>query len=837
MGIFDRFRSRKPRTAHRSRLSVEPLESRLLLSASASLTGGVLSIAGDGGNDRILVREDSATAQLLVQDRGHTVGQFASSAVQQIQINTGSGNCFVMVAPNVTQPTTMNGGAGKNVLLAGSGPTTMTGGTGGNKLVGGSGTDQLVGGAGPNTIISRSDSTTVTGGTGPNQVFAHLTNVVTGTHPGDTVVGPLAPDPVSAPESTVTLTPAEVNTLLNRAAAATPEEDGIVVVVDREGNILGVRVEGNVSPAITGNPEKLVYAIDGALAEARTAAFFANDQAPLTSRTVQFISQSTHTQREIQSDPNIPDPNSPLNGPGFVAPIGVKAHFPPGIAFTPMVDLFDIEATNRDSLVNPGPDGIRGTADDVNLTERFNANPAFVPTGQSLPAPESYGLISGLFPNAQARGIGTLPGGIPIFKTDPGRGNLPSLVGGIGVFFPGTTGFATEENSSLNDALYNPNLPDRSLEAEAVAFAAVGGSSQATSTNHPNPGAFRVSIPLGGVPALPELDLPGGRIDLVGIALDLFGPGGPNNGPDRLLSELVQANIGQGNPLSGVNEPIVKGGAPTAPTLGPPPAAAAKAGTLVPEGWLVLPHAGGGLTADDVTRIVDQGIAQAERTRAAIRLPLNSTAQMTFAVTDRQGNLLGLYRMPDSTYFSIDVAVAKARNVAYYADPTQLQSIDQVPGIAPGVAFSNRTFRFLADPRFPEGIDGSPPGLFSILNVGAVDPTTGANVGAPLPASAYYANVQGNNDFHPASNFHQPWSPNQNGVVLFPGSTPLYKNGQLVGGLGVSGDGVDQDDVVTFAASGGYSAFENGVPQADQFEFRGVRLPFQKFNRNPNVSS
>ena len=45
---------------------------------------------------------------------------------------------------------------------------------------------------------------------------------------------------------------------------------------------LGVRVEGNVSPAITGNTEKLVFAIDGALAEARTAAFFANDQAPLT---------------------------------------------------------------------------------------------------------------------------------------------------------------------------------------------------------------------------------------------------------------------------------------------------------------------------------------------------------------------------------------------------------------------------------------------------------------------------------------------------------------------------------------------------------------------------
>ena len=57
---------------------------------------------------------------------------------------------------------------------------------------------------------------------------------------------------------------------------------------------------------------------------------------------------------------------------------------------------------------------------------------------------------------------------------------------------------------------------------------------------------------------------------------------------------------------------------------------------------------------------------------------------MVFAVTDRTGEVLGLYRMPDATVFSIDVAVAKARNVAYYADPTQLKPVDQVPGIAAG---------------------------------------------------------------------------------------------------------------------------------------------------------
>src|SRR5260370_6278198 len=51
----------------------------------------------------------------------------------------------------------------------------------------------------------------------------------------------------------LTLTTGQVKQLIQRAAAATSSDDAIVAVVDRMGNILGVRVEGNVSsesPAI-----------------------------------------------------------------------------------------------------------------------------------------------------------------------------------------------------------------------------------------------------------------------------------------------------------------------------------------------------------------------------------------------------------------------------------------------------------------------------------------------------------------------------------------------------------------------------------------------------------
>jgi uncharacterized protein GlcG (DUF336 family) len=274
-------------------------------------------------------------------------------------------------------------------------------------------------------------------------------------------------------------------------------------------------------------------------------------------------------------------------------------------------------------------------------------------------------------------------------------------------------------------------------------------------------------------------------------------------------------------------------------------------GQGVPDGWLVLPHDSplGTISKADVQQIIEQSIAQAGQTRAAIRM-LGSVAHMVFAVSDTDGNLLGLYRIPDAAVFSIDVAVAKSRNTAYYADPTALQPIDRVddsrdgtPDVPLGVAFTNRTFRYLAEPRFPTGIDGTLPPAFSILRDPGIDSSTGYNSGAPLPASAYsysgppsaanYTSVLAFDAFNPGRNFRDPDNiANQNGVVFFPGSAPLYLHGVLVGGFGVSGDGVDQDDVVTAAGDVGFGV-PGGVLRADDVFVRGTRLPYQKFDRNP----
>jgi uncharacterized protein GlcG (DUF336 family) len=608
----------------------------------------------------------------------------------------------------------------------------------------------------------------------------------------------------SAASNAPVLTAGEVQALLQRAASASSRNDAIIAIVDRDGRVLGVRVEAGVSPAIQNNNVQLTFAVDGALAEARTGAFFGNDQAPLTSRTIEYISQSTMTQREVNSNPDVSDPT--LSGPGFVAPVGVGGHFPPNINDTPSADLFNIEASNRDSILHPGADGNKSSTDFIQLPSRFNIPQNYIPADAQLQPPESYGLVSGKDPYANARGIGTLPGGIPVVIQDA---NGAHAVGGIGVFFPGTTGFATEENSSLSTT-YNPGLPDLSLVAEYMAFAALGGSTGA---------GVRIGT-LGGVAPLPGFDLPFGTITLVGITLPLFGPPGPNG-----ASLLAQFGAAQGTrvPAGDTDLPVDLAGDQYLN------------GSQVPVGWLVTPHGGGGLTAADVVQIITQGINQANQTRAAIRLPLDSTTKMVFSVSDLNGNILGLYRMPDATVFSIDVAVAKSRNTAYYANTALLQPQDQVAGLPPGAAASNRTFRYLALPNFPEGINGTPPGPFSILNDPGSNPQNGLEVGPPVPASAFQS-VLGFASFHPAANFRDPTNPaNQNGVIFFPGGVPLYKtiNGVpvLVGGLGVSGDGVDQDDVVTAAAAVGFTA--PGNLTADNFFVNGIRLPYQNFNRNP----
>jgi uncharacterized protein GlcG (DUF336 family) len=520
--------------------------------------------------------------------------------------------------------------------------------------------------------------------------------------------------PGNFPDNTVALTATDVFNAINTAAHAVNSTSMVIAVVDRQGNYLGVFHETNAPATGIGNYSQVVNSDDLALALARTAAFFSNSDAPLSSRTVRFIT-------------------------------GI--HFPPTIMFTDADGQYGIENTNRG----------------CNFNTTFAPNMAY-PLSLTLDGKFGLGILTGKKDIYDSDQTLVNPGGIPLYKG--GR-----MVGGIGI--TGVPGVVAE-------------------------FAALVGSTQA-----PMPLQF-ISIP------------PPGKVIAGGISLPFVDPntlmGKQPQGTSPLPASVDLSTLGNWVPLP-VLAPIGphdrwSGKAPRTsvatiqgPQDSPQPA---------PEGFLVTPKAGplGGLSAADVMSIVQNAVATADQVRAVIRLPPGTKARFVISVSDLDGQLLTVYRMRDSTIFSIDVSITKSRNVIYFSGASSYgpPSDSDMPGVPIGTAVTNRTINWGSQPLYAPGIDFTAPG--------------------PFFQSLFVFDVN-----NPCTQGAQVKNPYQSGIVFFSGSVPLYRNGRIVGGLGVSGDGVDQDDFVSAAGAAGFEVPAN--MRADQVIIRNNRLPYQKFPRNP----
>jgi uncharacterized protein GlcG (DUF336 family) len=205
-------------------------------------------------------------------------------------------------------------------------------------------------------------------------------------------------------------------------------------------------------------------------------------------------------------------------------------------------------------------------------------------------------------------------------------------------------------------------------------------------------------------------------------------------------------------------------------TLDPPSSAGKNAQSFDvfrPSAFPVRASTDGNLSEDDVRRILWQGVQRANITRAAIRRPIGLAMQCWVSVVDTNGEVLGVVRTPDATLFSYDVSVQKARTAALFSDRK--------------VAWACRSVGQHAQMFFPAGQQRQSTGPIYQLQDGlTVGLLTGA-FGAPAPALI------------------------RNGITVFPGGVPIYdKAGNVIGGVGVSGDGVDQDDIVADYASLGF---------------------------------
>jgi uncharacterized protein GlcG (DUF336 family) len=222
------------------------------------------------------------------------------------------------------------------------------------------------------------------------------------------------------------------------------------------------------------------------------------------------------------------------------------------------------------------------------------------------------------------------------------------------------------------------------------------------------------------------------------------------------------------------------------------------------------------LSSAEVARIINYAAQRVRITRAAIRLPIGTQMEAFITVVNNPNLLgvtptvLGTFRTGEATLFSWDVAVQKARTALYYSSHDFL-------GFGLDIAMSTRCVGFLAQCNYPPGIDGNSPGPFN----GQQEMFSGL-----LGTSCAPQNIMPNLAF-----VRNPNLPN--GTTIFPGGFPLYRNGVLIGAIGVSGDGVDQDDIV--GASGTHDFLAPFGIRSDQFIFRGTRLPYAKFPRDPGL--
>lgn len=248
------------------------------------------------------------------------------------------------------------------------------------------------------------------------------------------------------------------------------------------------------------------------------------------------------------------------------------------------------------------------------------------------------------------------------------------------------------------------------------------------------------------------------------------------------------------------------------------------------------PNLGQNLNTSDVTLLLRNVVTIANDARAQIRNPASSRARLSAAVVDLNGNILGLLRSQDAPVFSTDVAIQKARSGAFfsqsnaasllrgtnfssYVKRAQLLIPHATRGafLADGSAVPPRALGNIARPLLPDGINNTPTGPFSLPYLPVSTFIQGANEWSPFNIGLELDLVYSDLLYAITNPFTSPPGGNPiqnctassptlgkalaNGPQFFPGGVPLYKKGVLVGAIGTSGDGIDQDDMGSFLST------------------------------------
>ena len=420
------------------------------------------------------------------------------------------------------------------------------------------------------------------------------------------------------------------------------------------------------------------------------------------------------------------------------------------------------------------------------------------------------GTTTTLGPRRSPLGLAADPGGFPLYKNG-------MVVGGIGVVIRSNPTYTLD---------LNPTDIDNDLK-EIIAQSATSGFT-------------------------PQTCIRANQITANGVTLRY------SDSDDNLktpsLTTLVSATASYGNAfgaLASVTNYYVAGTAPVAGTAYGNAASGFAADSTHfsgQSGYVMVtaasanrypPTASSGLSAAEVTTLLQNGLTVANVTRAQIRKPLDSAAQVTISVVDQTGVILGIARTTDAPMFGTDVSLQKARTASFFShlstrtnnargnlstlnllgdyisSSTDSRHADVFfPSLGntsfnSNIAFSARAIGNIHRPYFPDGIESKSRGplskavsSWSPFNIGLQLDLVQSKIVAALSSSTLTSCTASSVGI-------------DNGIQVFPGGVPIYKSGVLVGGIGVSGDGVDQDDMISFLAvsrtSSSFSAITNAV--------------------------
>lgn len=301
-----------------------------------------------------------------------------------------------------------------------------------------------------------------------------------------------------------------------------------------------------------------------------------------------------------------------------------------------------------------------------------------------------------------------------------------------------------------------------------------------------------------------------------------------------------------------------------------------------------LVPAGAAITATEAQALMTSTLNVAYSGRAQIRNPNNSFIQVTATIVDLDGNVLAQARTPDAPIFGADVSRQKARSAVFFSRTDTAAKINSIPEpsvstgpvngfgtfadyitrsralvgptiFADGIAFSEVGVGDIARPFYPDGIDDNPPGSlsvpftrFSLFSTGlqidlvAADILNGILTGARPPQGCAFVGLTPSLTLAPGLVLPVVSGGKTqlaNGLQIFSGGFPIYRGSQLVGGIGISGDGIQQDSMIGFLGIQNGPSTLNQAPVAirnDQLApaaGNGIRLRYVNCPASPFLNS